>query len=325
MSIHRLPPCHPHRFRLPESLRIFLEVNGVRSMTVSAPTALKDFFEAQWTSHLERHYANPVRLAQAIHYALAGDGKRVRAVLAMLVAEHFGRNPRVALSAATAVEMIHSYSLAHDDLPCMDNDDWRRGKPSLHKAFDEASALLAGDAILTDAFRVLTDGDFFADAMLVNGDARAKQVMLLAKAAGSKGMVLGQDRDLWWTGREGILESALNEIHELKTGALIGAACAMGAAAADASKAQVNAFETFGRLIGIAFQAIDDTLDDSYATGKTAGKDLAQGKLTYLRFHSTQEVIAQALALSTRAATLVGLKHGSPLQVFIDGLVFRHK
>ena len=266
------------------------------------------------------------RLHQAIRYCLEGEGKRVRAMLAMLTCDAFEKEPRRALSAATAVEMVHAYSLAHDDLPCMDNDDWRRGRPSLHKAFDEATALLAGDAILTDAMRVLADDDFYAESSHISDQARLQLVRELALAAGGHGMVFGQDLDMLWTGKGLCERLMLDRIHRGKTGALVGAACSMGAVAAGASRDEITALRQFGVCIGLAFQAIDDTLDLTAATGKSVGKDQAQGKLTYLSLYRSEDVVAMAREWTEKAQGVLprGLKSEALIR-FAEELVFRKK
>lgn len=282
-----------------------------------------ELFEHTWHARILSHYEAPETLHRAVHYVLEGEGKRVRALCAMLSAKALGKDPRVALSAACAVEMIHAYSLVHDDLPCMDNDDWRRGRPSAHRAFDESTALLAGDALLTDAFQVLTDGEWLPENLAVHPEQQAKQVAVLARAAGGQGMVLGQARDLWWTARSGATADNLNQVHLEKTGALLGASCALGAIAAGASREEVAAFQEFGRLIGLAFQAIDDTLDTSIHTGKSMGKDQAQQKLTYLKFHSTSDIKSLAKDLTNRAKALLPAVAAEELKEFAEGLVFR--
>lgn len=266
------------------------------------------------------------RLHQAIHYCLEGEGKRVRGLMCMLTCDAFGKDPRRALSSATAVEMIHAYSLAHDDLPCMDNDDWRRGKPSLHKAFDQATALLAGDAILTDAMRVLADADFYPYGGSISDSEKIKLVGELALAAGGQGMVYGQDLDMYWTGKGSCDVATLDRIHAGKTGAMMGAACSMGAISAGASPGQVLAMRKFGILVGLAFQAIDDVLDALAVTGKSAGKDKAQGKLTYLGLFSEQEVRTKArnMTLEAQKGLPPGIKSGELVR-FVEELVFRIK
>ena len=266
------------------------------------------------------------RLHQAIRYCLEGDGKRVRGLMCMLTCEAFGKDPRLALSSATAVEMIHAYSLAHDDLPCMDNDDWRRGKPSLHKAFDQATALLAGDAILTDGIRVLADADFYPFGHLVGDSDKIKLVGELTLAAGGQGMVCGQDLDMYWTGKGSCDLATLDRIHAGKTGALMGAACSMGAISAGASPDQVLAMRKFGISVGLAFQAIDDLLDAASVTGKSAGKDKSQGKLTYLALFSEEDIRTKARNITSEAQK--GLPAGidsEKLVRFVEELVFRIK
>lgn len=286
---------------------------------------LLDLFKTVFEDFTSKTYVEDNYLHAAIRYALSGEGKRVRPLAAFLAATHYRTNPRCALSAATAVEMIHTYSLIHDDLPCMDNDDWRRGRPSLHRAFNEATALLAGDALLTDAFRVLSDAEFFFDASLVCAADQIKQIHYLSKAAGGQGMVLGQAKDLWWTGRSNFTEAVLNSIHIAKTGALMGASFAMGAASAGATNAHLEAWFHFGESIGLIFQAIDDTLDADASTGKTQGKDLAQGKLTYLRFHERQEIIELMRKKTIAALTSLPVPASLELKAFVEDLVFRQK
>lgn len=282
-------------------------------------------FEHTWSDFLAKTYGGKEKLHHAIHYAMTGAGKRVRALAGMQVAREYGADSRIALSAAVATEMVHAYSLCHDDLPCMDDDDWRRGRPSLHKAFDEATALLAGDALLTDSFRVLSDPEFFADSSLVSSGDQIKQVSVLSRAAGGHGMVVGQARDLWWTGKEGVTEEALQSIHLEKTGALMGASFALGAAAVSAPKKDIELWYGFGKSVGVAFQAIDDTLDDLQGTGKSSGKDLAQGKLTYLRFHSKESIQSMTHRLTEEALSKLPRAPSSELRSFVESLVFRNR
>ena len=266
------------------------------------------------------------RLHKAIIYCLQGEGKRVRGLLSMLVCSAYGRDPRQALSAAVAVEMLHAYSLAHDDLPCMDDDSYRRGRPSLHKAFDEATALLAGDAILTDAMRVLSDDSFFPDSGLVSATQRLKMIRELSLAAGGHGMVYGQDFDLFWTGREHYSDQVLDLIHRHKTGALLGASCAMGALSGGASDTDAQTWREIGTLIGVAFQAIDDTLDSEAEIGKTPGKDKIQKKLTYMSLHSASEIHDIAKKLTDKAIHLIpGNVSANELIQFTRELVFRRR
>jgi geranylgeranyl diphosphate synthase type II len=284
-------------------------------------------FAASFTGFLENSWPDQSsRLHQAIHYCLSGDGKRVRALLAMMVCESYGKDPQLALTAAIAVEMIHAYSLVHDDLPCMDNDDWRRGRPSLHKAFDDATALLAGDAILTDAMRVLVDAEFNPHVSALNDHQRLLNVRELTRAAGSYGMVYGQDQDMLWTGRGRYTAETLEKIHIGKTGGLIGASCAMGAVAAGVSESEIECWRKFGVFVGLAFQAIDDTLDDTDKTGKTKGKDAVQGKLTFLSLYANDEVLNLARAYTDKAIAVIpqGIRADSIVD-FAKDLVFRRK
>ncbi|MBP9774080.1 MAG: polyprenyl synthetase family protein [Candidatus Peribacteraceae bacterium] len=217
----------------------------------------------------------PDSLREAIVYSLLGGGKRIRSLLALLTAELCGGSIHAAMPAAIAIEMIHCYSLIHDDLPAMDNDDLRRGKPTNHKVYGEGQAILAGDGLLTLAFEVLTEID----------DPRVSRdcIRTLSKAAGVAGMVGGQSDDLFAQGKEGSL-ALLESIHVRKTGALIGAAIEMGAIIAGASQNQKNALRLYGEAIGLLFQMTDDLLDVNGSTeivGKKVRKDAIIGKMTF--------------------------------------------
>ena len=219
----------------------------------------------------------PPRLAEAMRYSLLAGGKRLRPILAMLAAEACGADPAGAIPAACAVEMIHTYSLIHDDLPAMDDDDLRRGRPTCHKAFDEATAILAGDGLLTLAFETIV-------RYTHPPEAAARCVRILAEAAGPEGMVGGQMADLQAEGRTDGTLSALESIHRRKTGALLRAPLRMGAAVAGASQAETDALDQYGRAVGLAFQIVDDLLDvqgDEAAMGKRVRKDSDLGKWTY--------------------------------------------
>lgn len=231
----------------------------------------------------------PATLLEAMRYSLLAPGKRLRPILVVMAAETCGWSDRrdAGLScnpwpAACAVEMIHAYSLIHDDLPAMDDDDLRRGQPTCHKKFGEALAILAGDALLTMAFQVLTEG--YPDG---TASACCRE---LARAAGAVGMVGGQVDDLAWEqGGNPSLEE-LERLHQRKTGALIRASLRLGALAAYAQRLHpppasvLECLDGYGRWLGLAFQIIDDLLDvegDAEQTGKRVGKDAARGKLTY--------------------------------------------
>lgn len=217
----------------------------------------------------------PDSLREAIAYSLLGGGKRIRPLLVLLAAELCGGSIAAALPAAVAVEMIHCYSLIHDDLPAMDDDDLRRGKATNHKVYGEGHAILAGDALLTLAFQILSEID---DAEVARDCIRT-----LSNAAGVAGMVGGQSDDLFAQGKEGSL-ALLESIHVRKTGALIGAAIEMGAIIAGASDDQKFALRAYGQAIGLLFQMTDDLLDVSSSvekTGKKVGKDATIGKMTF--------------------------------------------
>lgn len=217
----------------------------------------------------------PGRLAEAMRYSVFAGGKRLRPALVLLVARALGAGGRGALDAACAVEMVHTYSLIHDDLPAMDDDDLRRGKPSSHKAFGEAMAILAGDALLTLAFEVAAGSPKEADP--------ARLVRELAAGAGAAGMVAGQVADVEAEKSSGGIEE-VDYIHRHKTAALMRAGARMGAVAAGAAEPQIELAGRFGEKLGMLFQVRDDLLDVTAETkrlGKTVGKDAAAGKLTY--------------------------------------------
>ena len=222
----------------------------------------------------------PQRLHQAMRYAVLGGGKRVRALLSHAAGELCGAPAERIDHAAAAVELIHAYSLVHDDLPCMDDDDLRRGKPSCHKQFDEATALLVGDALQTLAFEVLS-----VPALHPIAAQQLSMVRTLAQASGSRGMAGGQAIDLASVGLS-LTQQELEFMHIHKTGALIRAAALLGAGCADApDAAKVRALDHYAKCIGLAFQVVDDILDtqaDTATLGKTAGKDAEQNKPTYV-------------------------------------------
>jgi len=240
----------------------------------------------------------PTRLHESMRYSVFAGGKRIRPILAVLACRAVGGTDAEAMPAACAIECIHTYSLIHDDLPAMDDDDFRRGKPSNHKAFDEATAILAGDALLTTAFEII--GTQIADAGVASGVARE-----VARAAGWAGMVGGQMADLLAEGAEPS-EEALHFIHERKTGALIRASVRCGAIAGGATDEQLAALTTYGRNVGLAFQIADDILDETATTeqlGKTPGKDKASKKLTFPAVHGLEQSRAEADRLVAEAKT----------------------
>lgn len=217
---------------------------------------------------------------EAMRYSVMNAGKRIRPILAMEFCRLNGGNPELALPFACAVEMIHCYSLIHDDLPCMDDDDLRRGKPSCHKQFDEATALLAGDGLLTKAFEVMTDSELAKQ----NPTAAVSAMREMAFFAGSDGMIGGQMIDLSSEGKK-ISAELLHQMHLLKTSAIIQAACKMGAICAGAQKEEIGLAQAYGENLGLAFQIVDDILDmvgSETELGKPIGSDVQNEKVTFL-------------------------------------------
>lgn len=241
----------------------------------------------------------PAGLGEAMRYAVLDGGKRLRPLLVMAAAEAVGGMREGAWRAACAVELIHAYSLVHDDLPCMDDDVLRRGKPTVHVRHGEASALLAGDALQALAFELLVPDDVAA----MPAPLQARLVRLLARAAGHGGMAGGQAIDLAAVGQ--ILgESQLRDMHRRKTGALLQASVLMGAACGDMSPAAWNALSDYGAAIGLAFQVVDDVLDvttDSTQLGKTAGKDARSHKPTYVSLMGLEGATQHAHDLCAQA------------------------
>jgi farnesyl diphosphate synthase len=239
------------------------------------------------------------RLAESMRYATLGGGKRLRAFLVIESAALFGVNETCAARVAASVEMVHAYSLAHDDLPAMDNDDLRRGKPSTHKAFDEATAILAGDALQCRAFEVLAEPDTHSDPQ-----ARCELVMALGAAAGARGMAGGQMIDMVAEGH--VLDGpAVTRLQALKTGRLIQYSAEAGAILGRASTQQRHQLAAYGRDLGAAFQIADDLLDvegDAGEIGKTAGKDVAAGKATMVSVLGVDLARAHADMLARQAA-----------------------
>lgn len=237
------------------------------------------------------------RLGETMRYGVLDGGKRLRPLLVLAACEAAGGQVERALRCAVAVELIHAYSLIHDDLPCMDNDVLRRGKPTVHVQYGEAQALLAGDAMQALAFDVLTSEDGVPAAM------QARWCRLLARASGHAGMAGGQAIDLASVNRQ-LSEEELRTMHRLKTGALLHASVMMGAACGDLSQAAEAALSDFGWALGLAFQVVDDILDvtqDTAELGKSAGKDAAQNKPTYVSLMGLERAKAYALDLHGQA------------------------
>jgi geranylgeranyl pyrophosphate synthase len=243
-----------------------------------------------------------------MRYAALGPGKRLRPALVIGACEACGGRRDRALPAAAAIEMLHAYTLVHDDLPAMDDDALRRGRPTTHVVYGDGLAILAGDALLTDAFGILANSPSPASAPddpEAPDGRRLRAIALLATAAGGSGMVGGQAIDLAAVGRGTRLDpAALEDMHLRKTGALIRAACTTGAVLAGADAPEVSAVDEYARELGLAFQIVDDVLDvegSAAALGKTAGKDAAAGKPTFPALHGLARSKALAAACVERA------------------------
>ena len=274
----------------------------------------------------------PAQLVEAMRYAVLDGGKRLRPLLVLAAHDavcHGASSAQgisthdIALRAACAVELIHAYSLVHDDMPCMDNDVLRRGKPTVHVQFGQASALLAGDALQALAFEFLTPQDG-----KVPPSIQARLCALLARAAGSAGMAGGQAIDLASVGLP-LSESQLRQMHELKTGALLQASVMMGAHCGAPNAQALEGLQAYGAAMGLAFQVVDDILDvtaDSTTLGKTAGKDADNNKPTYVSLMGLQASKAyaqQLLRQSLHALDATGLAHTEALRALADMVVNR--
>ena len=239
------------------------------------------------------------RVFEAMRYAALAPGKRLRPFLVLASAQLFAVVQRSALQAASAVELVHAYSLVHDDLPAMDNSDLRRGRPTCHKAFDDATAVLAGDALLTLAFEVLAQSDTHGDPAV-----RCELVAALAQAAGAGGMVGGQMIDLIAEHRPDLDMGAITRLQRLKTGALIAYACEAGAILGKSALEPRLALRAYAHDLGLAFQIADDLLDvqgSSGETGKPVGQDQAAGKATFVSILGVERARAQAQLLIAQA------------------------
>ncbi len=259
-------------------------------------------------NYLKNYFNSPFEpkiLYEAMNYSLFAGGKRIRPVLALTAYEVCGGNPVDILPQASALELIHTYSLIHDDLPSMDNDDLRRGKPTSHKIYGEAIAILAGDALLTEAFRMMTsDKMHTGEVRRISNKAIINLIQEIAYAAGAHGMVGGQTQDIISENMEPEKET-LEFIHLHKTAALIRASLRTGAILAGSKKSILNALTEYGEYIGLAFQVIDDILDVEGKTeelGKTSGSDVKKGKMTYPSLygiekakHKSEELVSSAI------------------------------
>lgn len=260
----------------------------------------------------------PAGLGDAMRYAVLDGGKRLRPLLVLATCEAVGGHAAAAMRAACAVELIHAYSLVHDDMPCMDNDVLRRGKPTVHVQFGQAQALLAGDALQALAFELLVPGDgSLSDGM------SARLCRLLALAAGADGMAGGQAVDLASVG-VALDQPALEAMHRRKTGALLQASVTMGAATGAPSPQALTLLAEYGACVGLAFQVVDDILDvtaDSATLGKTAGKDAAADKPTFVSLMGLDQAQAYAdrvLAQAHDTLRRSGLEHTATLHALAD-------
>ena len=273
-------------------------------------------------------WASPAELNHAMRYAVLDGGKRLRPLLVLAAYEAVSGltasgADAAPMRAACAVELIHAYSLVHDDMPCMDNDVLRRGKPTVHVQFGQAGALLAGDALQTLAFEVLTPLDGSVDPAV-----QARLCGILARASGRVGMAGGQAIDLSSVG-QALSEDSLRHMHQLKTGALLQASVMMGAACGPARAMALHALEAFGQAIGLAFQVVDDVLDvtaDSATLGKTAGKDADNDKPTYVALMGLERSRAYAATLAEQAHAALqasGLPNTAALAALANMVVHR--
>ena len=276
---------------------------------MSASSSLPNWL-LQYQQRVEQQLAHflsaeqPQTLMQAMRYACLDGGKRIRAVLVYATAHSLGLDLNRVDAAAAAIECIHAYSLVHDDLPAMDDDDLRRGKPTCHIAFDEATAILAGDALQTAAFDILCRNDAQSDAR-----DRVRQIQILARASGAQGMVGGQAIDLSATGHSLSLD-ALKTMHGMKTGALISASVAMASCLREPPLPAISdALDIYSACLGLAFQIKDDILDvegNSADLGKRQGADVSQGKVTYVSLLGLEQAKQEANQLHEEALRQLG-------------------
>lgn len=285
---------------------------------------------AQWAQMTEKrltelcdvYLPQKARIGQAARYSLLGGGKRIRAVLTLASCAMAGASPERALDYACALEMLHCYSLIHDDMPCMDNDDFRRGRPSCHKQYGEAIALLAADALVTAAFEVIAQAELPAEC-------RCRAAAVLAKAGGARGMLYGQELDKKYE-TQSATEQQLLELHSHKTGALITAAVELGCAAAGAPENVRNALTRYAAELGLVFQIVDDILDATSTTeelGKPVGSDKENDKTTFVSLYGLDG--AHKLAQSHNDEAVAALKELGPDAGFLlclaDNLLQRKK
>jgi geranylgeranyl diphosphate synthase type II len=270
-----------------------------------APAFEEDLRERQrlledFLSSCLESFAMPAGLREAMNYSLLAGGKRLRPALCLSCAALFGLEADYVLPFAAALECIHSYSLIHDDLPAMDDDDLRRGKPSSHKQFGEATAILAGDALLTDAFALMASAGLSGATRPVPAERTLGALRAVALAAGSSGMAGGQYLDMIYTARKDVTLEEIRKMQAAKTGALIAASCVSGALLAGAGAGDCGRIDAYGRSLGLAFQIVDDILNetgDEAVLGKPVGSDAEKGKLTWpalLGLEKSRELAAAA-------------------------------
>lgn len=259
-----------------------------------------EMVEKSIVNYLPKCFDNQDEVVEAMKYSLVNGGKRLRPVLCLEFANSLGIDKTKALPFACAIEYIHTYSLIHDDLPCMDDDDYRRGKPSCHKQFSEATALLAGDALLTHAFQIITESD-------LPSEKKVEAVSLLSQNSGINGMIGGQVIDLKYEQENPNLNQILS-VHKLKTGALISAACLLGCIAGSATDKQFAAASKYAYTLGIAFQIKDDILDvvgNSEILGKPVGSDCENDKTTYVTITGIEKAQNDVAELTEKAIKLL--------------------
>lgn len=269
----------------------------------------------------------PERLGEAMNYSLLAGGKRVRPLLCLLACEAVGGDTGKAWPAASAIEQIHTYSLIHDDLPAMDDDDLRRGRPTCHKQYDEATAILAGDGLLTRAFETLA---VKGTAVGLSAQQIVDSVATLAKAAGPEGMVGGQAVDLLAETRDDVRLDELIAIHRRKTGCLLTAAVKLGGIAGGANESQLAQLDIYGSSVGLAFQIADDLLDetgDAETMGKGVRKDSVRGKATYPSLLGLKESRLKAETLVDRAIEAVSTfgEAANPLKTVAEYVIRRDR
>ncbi|MCQ2002405.1 polyprenyl synthetase family protein [Rhizobium sp. NRK18] len=263
---------------------------------------------------LDDEISRPATLLAAMRHAVLNGGKRLRPFLVLEGARLFGGNPQAALRVGAALELVHCYSLVHDDLPAMDDDDLRRGKPTVHIAFDEATAILAGDSLLTYAFDVVA-----AEETPLSASARVELLRMLARSSGIGGMAGGQALDLA-AEREAPDEDGIVMLQAMKTGALIRFACEAGAVIAGASSEDRQRMRRYGETLGLAFQLADDLLDltsDAATMGKATGKDAARGKGTLVSLHGADWAEARLSHLVAQAEDLMA-PYGAAARILIE-------